>query len=477
MLNFDMLISKGLDIVWGPITIVLLLGLGIYLSFGTKFVQFRLIGDAVKSLFEAGENEEGGITPFQALMTSMAATIGIGNIVGVAAAITVGGPGAIFWMWVSGALGGATKFAEVVLAVRYRVIDEDGDISGGPMYYIENGIKEEYGLNVKWLGVLFAAFTVLASFGIGNMTQANSLAQTVELYVGLSPVITGIIAAVLTGIAVIGGIEGIGKVTEKLVPTMAIAYLVGGLIAVVLNAANIPMAFRMIFSNAFTATAVGGGFIGTVLRTGISRGMFSNEAGLGSGPIAHAASKNNDPIKEGLVASLGVFLITIVVCTLTALVILTSGLITVTETGMMEVAGNLEGVALTTEAFNSAIPGLGSIVVSMGIVFFAFSTLIGWYYFGFKSIEYIGGEKRGKLLGKAYTILWVIVTFIGSIIPLEVVWNLSDLFNGLMAFPNLIAVIALSPVVFNLLKGYDQKREQDLVPSFKMKKSYSIDND
>ncbi|NLJ79368.1 MAG: sodium:alanine symporter family protein, partial [Tissierellia bacterium] len=286
------LISKAASIAWGPITIVLLLGTGIYLSFGTRFIQFRKMGEAVRSLFSTGDGAEGDITPFQALMTSMAATIGIGNIIGVASAISVGGPGAIFWMWVSGAFGGATKFAEVLLAVRFRITNEKGEKSGGPMYYIEKGMKEVYGKNFKWLGWLFAFFALMASFGIGNMAQANSVSEAMEITFGINPIITAFAVGILTALVIIGGIQGIGRITEKIVPTMAFLYLGGGLIAILTNASAIPAAFGMIFANAFTGKAVGGGLIGTVIRLGMARGIFSNEAGLGSAPIAHAASQN-----------------------------------------------------------------------------------------------------------------------------------------------------------------------------------------
>lgn len=449
---FENVVSKVASVVWGPATILLLLGAGIYLSFGTRFVQFRKFGDAIKSLFAKGEESDGDITPFQALMTSMAATIGIGNIVGVAAAITTGGPGAMLWMWVSGAFGGATKFSEVLLSLKYRVTNEKGERSGGPMYYIEKGMKEKYNRNFKWLGGAFALFTIIASFGIGNMTQANSVSDTINLTFGLNPAITGAVIAILTGLVVIGGIQGIGKITEKLVPTMALIYLGGSIIAVLLNIKAVPAVFGMIFSTAFTGKAVGGGLLGTVIRIGMARGMFSNEAGLGSAPIAHAASKNNNPVNEGLIASLGVIIVTMLVCTLTGLVILISGLVTVGESGAMVIEGGLEGAALTTAAFSELLPGIGSYIISFGIIFFAFSTIISWYYYGCKCVEYISNSKFVKY----YTWLWVALTFIGATIPLELVWNLSDVFNGLMALPNLIGVLALSPMIFQMTREYDE---------------------
>lgn len=454
---FNDIVTKAASIVWGPVTIVLLLGTGIFLSFGTIFVQFRKMKEAILSLFSKASEGEGDITPFQALMTSLAATIGIGNIVGVASAIALGGPGSVFWMWVSGIFGGATKFAEVVLAMRFRVTNEDGEKSGGPMYYITNGMKEVYGKNFKWLGWLFAFFAIIASLGTGNMTQSNSVAESMYISFNVNPIVTGLVVAVLTGLVIIGGVKSIGKITEKLVPFMAIVYLGGCIIAVLFNAKALPEVFGMIFSNAFTAKAVGGGLLGTVIRLGISRGMFSNEAGLGSAPIAHAASKNDDAVNEGLIASLGVFIVTMIVCTLTAFVILASGILTFDKTGFMVIEGGLDGTALTTAAFNKLIPGVGEYIITFGIVFFAFSTLIGWYYYGCKCVEFIAGVKAVKL----YKWAWIVLSFVGATIPLELVWNISDVFNGLMIIPNLIGVLALSPLVFKMTKEHDSRTKAD----------------
>ena len=450
---FQSFISKAAEVVWGPATVALLVGTGIYLSFGTKFIQFRKMKSAIKSLFSKEDVGDGDITPFQALMTSMAATIGTGNIVGVASAITFGGPGAVFWMWISGAFGGATKFAEAFLAIKYRITNEDGEKSGGPMYYISRGFKEQYGVNAGWLGWLFAFFGFVASFGIGNMTQANSVSESVEATFGLSPFITGIIIAVLTGLVIIGGIKNIGRVTEKLVPAMAIMYIIGSLIAIFSNVSMIPTVFKMIFANAFTAQAVGGGLLGTVIRFGIARGVFSNEAGLGSAPIAHAASKNEDPMVEGINASLGVFIDTIIICTMTALVILTSGLVSIESTGAMVNEGNLKGATLTTAAFHTLLPGVGGYIISVGLIFFAFSTILGWYYYGSKCVEYIAGLKAVNY----YSWAWIILTFVGATTSLETVWNLSDVFNGLMIIPNVIGIIGLSPLILKTTKDYDRK--------------------
>lgn len=453
MNSFQSFISKAADIVWGPAVVALLVGTGLYLSIRTKFIQFRTMGVATKSLLSGSDEGDGDITPFQALMTSMAATIGTGNIVGVASAITFGGPGAVFWMWISGAVGGATKFAEAFLAIKYRITNEEGEKSGGPMYYISRGIKDQYGVNADWLGWLFAFFGFVASFGIGNMTQANSVSESVEATFGLNPIITGVIIAALTGLVIIGGIKNIGRVTEKLVPAMAIIYIIGSLLAIFSNVTMIPIVFKMIFKNAFTGAAVGGGVIGTVIRFGIARGVFSNEAGLGSAPIAHAASKNEDPMKEGITAALGVFIDTMIICTMTALVILTSGLVTVDASGAMAIEGGLQGATLTTAAFRTLLPRVGGYIISIGLIFFAFSTILGWYYYGSKCVEYIAGLKAVNY----YNWVWIVLTFIGATTSLEIVWGLSDIFNGLMIIPNIIGIIALSPLIIKSVKDYDKK--------------------
>lgn len=407
------------------------------------------MGKAIKSLFVKNEASDGDISSFQALSTSLAATIGTGNIVGVASAIAMGGPGAVFWMWISGAIGGATKYAEALLAIKYRITNENGEKSGGPMYYIGSGIKDRYGVNANWLSWLFALFGFIASFGIGNMVQANAISESLELTFGMSTVVTGIIIAVLTALVIIGGIKNIGSVTEKIVPAMSLMYIVGSLIAIFSNVHMIPVAFKMIFTTAFSSKAVAGGLLGSVIRYGVARGIFSNEAGLGSAPIAHAASKNDNPVSEGIIGSLGAFIDTIIVCTMTALVILSSGLVQLDNSGVMIIKGNLNGASLTNAAFNKLLPRVGGYIVSMGLVFFAFSTIIGWYYYGSKCIEYIAGLKATKI----YKWIWVILTFIGATTSLDTVWNISDMFNGLMAVPNLIGLLALSPLIFEMTKN------------------------
>jgi AGCS family alanine or glycine:cation symporter len=434
---------------WGGIMIFFLVGTGFVLTLGTRAVQFRKMGYSFKLLFTKVENGDGDITPFQSLMTSLAATIGTGNIAGVAGAIAAGGPGAVFWMWVTAAVGGATKFGEGYLALKYRITNEKGEKSGGPMYYIKYGMKDVYGGNWAWLGWLFAFFATIAAFGIGNMVQSNSVAQSLQSSIGLSPYISGAIIAIATGAVILGGIKSIGKVAEKIVPVMAVIYVIGALVIIFKNAGMVPDVFGMIFGNAFNARAVGGGLLGTVIRFGVARGVFSNEAGLGSAPIAHAASTQTDPIKQGLIASLATFIDTLVICTMTALVILLSGYVTIdAASGLMSIKDGLSGAALTTQAFDAAFPGFGGFIVSFGLVFFAFSTILGWYYYGSKSLEYIAGVKAVEF----YKYAWVLLAFMGAIYKVDIVWSLSDTFNGLMAIPNLIALLALSPMIFKLLK-------------------------
>ncbi|MCF7915753.1 MAG: alanine:cation symporter family protein [Spirochaetaceae bacterium] len=439
---------------WGPVIITILFVAGIILTVGTKIVQYRRIGKAFKYLFAKDVKGEGDINPFAALMTTLSATIGTGNIGGVATAIAAGGPGAVFWMWVTAVFGGAIKFAEAVLAVRYRTTDEFGEKSGGPMYYASVGMEERYGGNWKWLGWLFALFAFVASFGIGNMVQSNAIADVMDSSLGIPTWISGLVVAVLVGLVVIGGIKRIARVAEKIVPFMAVIYVLGSLFVIFANIEFLPRAFGWIFGNAFNGRAVAGGFLGSVVRFGVARGVFSNEAGLGSAPIAHAASRTEDPVRQGLIASLGSFLDTIVVCTMTALVIFISPVIKIGPDGMMNVLNNLDGASLTSTAYNMALPGgFGQLIVSFGLLLFAFTTILTWYYYGYKSLEFITGEK----IAAYYKYVWVVLVFVGAIASLGFVWNLSDAFNGLMILPNLIALIALSGVVFKMLREYEEK--------------------
>jgi alanine or glycine:cation symporter, AGCS family len=419
--------------VWGVPLLVLLVGTGVLLTVRLRLIQLFMLPHALYETFvRPKRNEQGDISHFQALMVALAATIGTGNIIGVATAISVGGPGALFWMWVTAAFGMATKYAEGVLAVKYRIVDEKGEMAGGPMYYIERG------LGLKWLGVLFAIFGSIAAFGIGNMVQANAVAGNMKETVGLSPIVTGIVLALFTGLVILGGVKNIGRVSAVMVPVMAVVYVTGCLAILSRYAADVPAALLLVFHDAFTGTAATGGFAGSVvmlaIQKGVSRGVFSNESGMGSAPIAAAAAKTNEPCEQALVSMTGTFIDTIIVCTMTGLVLIVTG---VWHSGA-------EVSALTKSAFDTGLPGnWGGFIVSFGIVFFAFSTIIGWAYYGEKCMEYLLGVR--VLL--PYRLLYSAFVFIGASVKLELVWNFADVMNGLMALPNLIGLLGLSGVV------------------------------
>jgi len=437
------ILSELSSFIWGPVMLALLLGVGIYLSLGLKLMPWRKIGYAFKLLFSGRANKDhGDISPFQALMTALSATIGTGNIAGVATAIFLGGPGAVFWMWVTALFGMATKYGEAVLAVKYREVDSRGKRQGGPMYYIKNGLGEKW----KWLGFLFALFGTIAAFGIGNMVQSNSVADALQSNFNIDPMITGIVLAILVGLVIIGGVTRIGEVAGKLVPIMAIAYIAGSLLVIFANFGQIGNAFNLIFSSAFSGTAATGGFAGAAvwaaIRFGVARGVFSNEAGLGSAPIAHAAAQTDDPVRQGMIAMLGTFIDTILVCTMTALVILLTGAWTSGETG----------ASLSTLAYGQGISG-GNYIVTIGLVVFAFTTLIGWSYYGERCAEFI----FGTAIIIPYRIVWVVAVMTGALIKLNFVWLLADVMNGFMAIPNLIALALLSPVIFKVTKDYLNK--------------------
>jgi len=429
-------------LVWGPPMLILIVGTGIYLSLKLNFLQVGRFGYVMKNtffkMFEKQELAEGEISPFQALATALAATVGTGNIAGVATAIAAGGPGAIFWMWVSAFFGMVTKFAEIVLAVKYREKTEDGSWAGGPMYYITKGLK------LKWLAVMFAAFGALASFGIGNMVQANSVADAMNVTFGIPKLFTGIILFVLSGMVIIGGLKRIASFTEKIVPVMAIFYILGASVIILTRVTMVPAALGLIFAGAFTPSAAVGGFLGAsvrqAIRFGVARGVFSNEAGLGSAPIAHAAAKTDHPVRQGLWGVFEVFVDTIVICSMTALAILVTG---VWETGA-------RGAALTTAAFNVGLPGPGGMIVAIGIALFAFSTVVGWAFYGEKCVEYLFGSKAGRI----YRYVYLPFIIIGSVGGLSLVWDIADTLNGLMALPNLIALLGLSGVVINLTREF-----------------------
>lgn len=430
-------------IVWGPPMLILLVGTGILLTFRLKALQFSNLIYAHKMIFKKNEDSEGDITNYQALTTALAATIGTGNIAGVATAIAAGGPGAVFWMWVTGLVGMATKYAEAVLAVKYRVKDKRGEMAGGPMYYIEKG------LGMKWLAVLFAFFGAVAAFGIGNMVQANSVADAIYTTFGVQHWVTGLLLVIFTAVVLLGGIKSIGKVTALLVPIMAVFYVLGGSVVIIKNAALVPAAFASIFSDAFTGNAVAGGALGTVIRYGVARGVFSNEAGLGSAPIAAAAAKTDHPVRQALVSMTQTFIDTLVVCSFTALAILTSGLVGTINPATGEA---YTGAALTTTAFNNTLPGVGGLIVAVGIIFFAYSTILGWSYYGEKCLEYLVGEK-GVIF---YRVAFVLFIMVGALSGLQFIWDLADTMNGLMALPNLIALVGLSGIVVKETKDYMQ---------------------
>ena len=430
------------DFVWGPPLLILLVGTGVYLTLLLRGLQFKKLFHslwlALIKRKEDGDNP-GDISHFQALMTALAATVGTGNIAGVATAIAIGGPGALFWMWITGLFGMATKYAEAVLAVKYRVVDEKGQMSGGPMYYISKG------LNLKWLGALFAVFASIAAFGIGNMVQSNSVADAVNHSFNIPVEYTGIALAILTGLVILGGIKSIGKVTQILVPSMVVFYMLAALVVVFIHIDAVPHVIYLVIVEAFTPTAASGGFAGSTvmltIRMGVARGVFSNESGLGSAPIAAAAAQTKHPVTQALVSMTQTFIDTIVVCSFTGFAILVSG---VMDTGVT-------GVPLTSMAFETALPGeWGGIVVSLGIIFFAYSTILGWCYYGEKSIEYLLGIKSVV----PYRVLFIIAVFVGAVVKLDLVWTFADIMNGLMALPNLIGLLGLGGIVAAETKNY-----------------------
>lgn len=430
-------------VAWGPPMLLLLAGTGVFLTLGLGFLPQRKLIYGFKMLWRGrSSSEKGDISPFNALMTALSATIGTGNIAGVATAIFYGGPGAIFWMWVIALIGMATKFCEATLAVHYREVDVNGNHVGGPMYYIRNGLGEKW----KWLGIIFAVFGMLAGFGIGNSIQANSVADVMHSTFNIPPLLSGVVIAVLVGLVLLGGIRRIGDVAGKLVPLMAVFYVGGGLLVLALNFERIPEAISLILYHAFNPTAAAGGFAGATvwaaIRFGVARGIFSNEAGLGSAPIAHATAQTDSPVRQGTVAMLGTFLDTIVVCTITALVIVV--------TGAWQSGEN--GATLSAYAFSQSLGVAGQYIVSLGVALFAFTTIIGWSFYSEKCTQFLFGEGSNK----PFRLVWVVVIPIGTLpgIDLGSLWLVADTLNALMAIPNLIALLLLSPVVFKLARAY-----------------------
>ena len=430
--------------LWGPVTIGLLFGTGFLLTVAVRGVQVRRFGYAWTLISGRYDDpgDPGEITHFRALSAALSATIGTGNIAGVGTAVAMGGPGAVFWMWVTAVFGMALKYGECLLSLHFRTVHADGTVSAGPMYYLEKGLGQ------KWLGVLFALFAAVASFGIGNMVQANSVAEPVHTYLGVPKPVTGLVIGGLVFAVIVGGIKRIGQVASKLVPFMALFYVLGSLWVIVTHAEAVPAAFARIFQDAFTGAAASGGFAGAAvaqaIRFGVARGVFSNEAGLGSAPIAHGAARTEEPVREGLVAMLGPFIDTIVICSMTALVIIITGVHTSGETGAV----------LTARAFDAGLPGIGGYIVAFGIIFFAFSTAISWSYYGDRAVEYLFGPTLGPRLVMPYRILFCILLPVGASLKLAVVWTLSDITNALMAWPNLVALVGLAPVILRLSREY-----------------------
>lgn len=433
-------------ILWGPFMLTLVVGIGLYFTIVLKGIQFTQFSRACREIWRkirfVDDKDKGDISPFQALTTAIASTVGVGNIAGVATAIAIGGPGAIFWMWVCGILGMVTNFAEVTLGVHYREF-RGGVVAGGPMYYIKNGLK------MPWLAVLFSIFGALAALGIGNMVQANSMADVLNSSFGLPHLWTGIILAVFVGIVTLGGIKRIAQVCSTVVPLMALFYIVAAMIIIIINIAQVPAAFGLIFSYAFRPMSAVGGFAGATLmmtlRFGIARGVFSNEAGLGSTPIAHSTAKVDHPVRQGVWGLFEVFTDTIVLCTMTALAIITTG---VWQSGVT-------GASLTAMAFDAGLPGKGGLLVSIGVILFAYTTTIVWCYYGEKCAEYLFGTK----IVVPYRIIWLPFLFIGALGGLKMVWDVADTLNALMAIPNIVALAMLSGVVVKLTKEFFSAEE------------------
>lgn len=456
MKELSNVISAIDDFVWGPVMLVLLVGTGIYLTFRMRFLTWRNLGYALKRTLSkearTKSRGEGDVSPFSALTTALAATIGTGNIVGVATAMVSGGPGALVWMWISAAFGLTSKFSECMLAIKYREVNEKGEMSGGPMYTMKKGIKnKKLGAVLAWL---FAFFAVVASFGIGNMTQGNSISGALKATFNMPTWLSGIIITVFALLIIVGGIKSISKVSSVVVPVMAIFYVICGLIVIIGNISNLPASLAMIFKMAFSVKAVGGGMCGTIvvsmmnaMRYGVARGVFSNEAGMGSAAITAAAATTDNPVRQGYINMTGTFWDTIVVCTITGLAIASSGVL-----GMKDAAGDyLTGSDITIAAFKTVLGTGGGWLVTIGITLFAFSTILGWEYHGEKAFEYLLGTHRFNMV---YRVIFSLVAYIGCTQTLSLVWNFSDIANALMAIPNLICMLLLSGEIASDIKKF-----------------------
>lgn len=425
-------------LLWSEYCLIpLLAGVGVYLTFGLRAFPWRHTLRAFALMWRGrrrNSNESGEISPYQALMTALAATVGTGNIAGVATAIHFGGPGAVFWMWVIALFGMATKYSEAVLAVRYREVDDLGNYVGGPMYYIRNGLGHSW----RWLAAAFALFGMIAAFGIGNMVQANSVADVLDVHFSIPPLATGVVAAVLAGLVIIGGVRRIATVAAAVVPFMALLYIGVALLIIGFYHAAVPAAFATILAHAFAPESGVGVGIWVAMRWGFARGCFSNEAGLGSAAIAHAAARTHNAVEQGMIAMLGTFIDTICICSMTALVIMVTG----------AWHGPEQGAALSAAAFSAGVGDLGAPLVGIALALFAFTTIVGWSYYGERCAEYLFGTR----VIRGYRAVWIIAVLLGALFELEVVWALADITNGLMALPNLIALVLLSPVVFRLTR-------------------------
>ena len=453
------IVSKMDDFVWGPVMLILLVGTGIFLTIRLKFRPWRNLGYALKSTLSkearTKSRGEGDVSPFSALTTALAATIGTGNIVGVATAMVAGGPGALVWMWISACFGLTSKFSECMLAIKYREVNEKGEMSGGPMYTMKKGFKNKKVGAV--LGMLFAIFAVIASFGIGNMTQANSISEALNNTFGAPSAIVGVVLTVLSLIIIVGGIKSISKVSSIVVPVMAIFYVIAGLIVILINIKNVPSGLAMIFKMAFNFNAVGGGLCGAItaslmnaMRYGVARGVFSNEAGMGSAAITAAAATTDNPVRQGYINMTGTFWDTIVVCTITGLAIASSGVL-----GMTDAAGNmLTGSDVTIAAFETVLGSAGGWLVTIGITLFAFSTILGWEYHGEKAFEYLLGTHRFNMV---YRLVFSFVVYFGCTQTLNLVWSFSDIANALMAIPNLICMLLLSGEIAKDIREFQKK--------------------
>lgn len=446
---FEQSIDAINGLVWGPIMLTLLLGTGIFLTIGLRGMTITRIPYAFKQLIQGRKDSgEGEISPFNALMTALSSTVGTGNIAGVATAIGIGGPGALFWMWCTALVGMATKYAEAVLAVNYRETDASGKKVGGPMYYIKNGLGKRW----KPLAFLFALFGAIAGFGLANTVQSNTVSQVLLNNFQIPTVASGLVMAFLVALVLLGGIQRIAQVAGKLVPLMTVIYLVSTLLILLMNVSEIPAALVFIVDSAFNGTAATGGFAGATvmlaLRMGVSRGIFSNESGLGSAPIAHAAAATNSPVRQGTIAMLGTFIDTLIICTMTGLVLI------VTDVWNSD----LQGAAMTLHVFDSSLP-FGGAILSLCIALFAFTTMLGWSYYGERCAQFLLGPK----VVLPFRVLWVLGIFLGTQMSLGLVWKMSDALNGMMAIPNLIALLLLSPVVFKLTQQYYQQPAEKTV--------------